>query len=458
MQNYQIALSKNINGKQKIFAKKGDEKHLITEIEVLASTPSHLNSSFILKSERETMVGNEIIFAVSLKDEEGSIWDPSSTQERSIEKIFEEKVKIKVRGGSGKLYHSFRRISRGQWEIEIREYKVGRLEVSVLIEGNQVSESISIELFASQPNANKCRITIDKQMMARVNEMQKLSIEMFDNYENKIKCKQEEVEIRLIGCKEDSIQFPDQQDFVVSSFTPLTRKISISLRHITWNQEKTFDLEIKEERKIRIFMDNKDKEGLMKNLFKLFVEKHFFLESQIIITKNQKNADVILIPSINRNKVHWNEIGENVLALKKTSDAQIFILKGMKIDRNKELNHIASLFLQRKVPQTILIKLDKRDKEEVEVKFTGYADVIWFEVGPDDEILSDNEENNKEFERFHDHLNKVPEVRRMEEKDDISIQEFYIKEGSESTKYNPKHDNPYLHLEEDLFSDFENKK
>jgi hypothetical protein len=186
---YNILLPKNMNGKQKIIAKKGNQKILITEIEISPSSPSYSNSTFILKTEREVVVGSEIVFAISLKDNEGAIWDPSSSQEKSIEQIFEENVKIKVKGSSGNTYQSVKRVSRGQWEIEMREYKVGKFEVSVWIEENQVCEEIIIDLFHSQPSVNKSRIFIDKYYVARVNEKQKLCIEMFDNYENRGKTK-----------------------------------------------------------------------------------------------------------------------------------------------------------------------------------------------------------------------------------------------------------------------------
>jgi Holliday junction resolvase len=158
-----------------------------------------------------------------------------------------------------------------------------------------------------------------------------------------VKCSKEDIEIRLIGCKEDSIIFPDQQETLVSVIKPISKKISITLKHKTWNDEKSLDLEIKEERKLRIYLDK----DVMKNLLKLLIEKRLFLDTQIIVTKNIKNADLILIPSINRNKIHWDEIGENVFNLKKTSNAQIFILKGMKIEDRNDPSYIESLFLQR---------------------------------------------------------------------------------------------------------------
>lgn len=408
----EIQLPKNINGRQKIDAKFNNQKYCIFEIDTYPASPSHSTSSVALKTEKHLKVGSLNTLQINLKDSEGRVWDPISSAQLSVETLFDRNVKILTKGCSGRAQKTVRRLKEGVWQVDLVENSSGNLYIAVTIENVEVFSTV-VELSPLEPSFHDSRVVLVDEANARVNQLQTFRVELYDRFRNATTCAKEEIEFNISNCKEPSFH-ANGNSVQEGKFTPLNEEITYSLKHVSWNKEKSSVWRVKEERKLRIYLEN---EKVMRNVFLLMVEYRHFLPSQFIITNNCENADVILILSVNRNKSHWNEIGECVDLYKNKTNAQIFILKGMQLEKYKDNENLKKTFLSREIPETTLLK-------EKQQNFEGFVDVIWFDVDKNDLIFTEHRDNELELERLSEMLVKVPEVERREEYDEISYEKF----------------------------------
>lgn len=151
---------------------------------------------------------------------------------------------------------------------------------------------------------------------------------------------------------------------------------------------------LKKHGRLGIFLKNdKVLSNLVDGIKKDLLENSSFIKE--VSTEVQWNApacDLIFILSVNRDKSHWNEIGECV-DLYKENDTPVIVIKGMQLEKFKDHESLKKLFWARDIPETTLLRKEQQP-------FKDYAAVFWFDVDRNDKIILSSQDNTDEMEQL----------------------------------------------------------